>query len=124
MMTGTGRLRRLALLVAAVGLLVAVGAGVGPAGAADQFRARASAAVSASAAIGSGTGGALDTRVQRGIEVGQGQRTSHHDGVGGPASLGQSPRPWVGALAAILERAGHPERLGQILLRGPPGPSA
>jgi hypothetical protein len=123
-MTGIGRRQRLALLVAAVGLLVAVGAGVGSAGEADQFRAWSSAAVSASGAISSGTGGALDTRVLRSLEVGQGQRTSHHDGVGGPPSLSQNPRPSVAALASVLERAGHPERLGHILLRGPPGPSA
>jgi hypothetical protein len=123
-MTGMGWRRRWAFVVAAVGLLVAVGAGVGSAGDADQFRARSSAAVSATGAIGSGTGGALDTRVQRDIEAGQRQRTPHHDGVGGPASLSQSPRPWLRALAGVLERAGHPERLGQILLRGPPGLSA
>ena len=123
-MTGTGRRRRLALLVAAVGVLVAVGAGVGSAREADHFQARSSAAVSATGAIGSGTGGALDTRVLRNIEVGQGQRTSHLDGVGSPPSRSQTPRPRVAALASVLERAGHPERLGHILLRGPPGPSA
>jgi hypothetical protein len=97
---------------------------VGRAGQADQFPARSGPAVSATGAIGSGTGGAVDTRVLRHIEVGQGQRTSHHDAVGGPVSLSRNPRPWVTALAAVLERAGHPERLGHILLRGPPGPSA
>jgi hypothetical protein len=123
-MTGTGRRQRLALLVAAVGLLVAVGAGVGTAGEADQVRARSSAAVSATGAIGSGTGGALEPRFLRNTEVGQEQRTPHLDGVGGPPSLRPTPRPRVAALASVLERAGHPERLGHILLRGPPGPSA
>jgi hypothetical protein len=118
------RRRRVALLVAVVGLLVAVGAGVGHDDDAAQFRGRAPAAVSATGAFGSTAGGAPDTRVQRHLDAGQGQRLSDHVGLGGSPSRGPSPAPVVAALAAVLERAGHPERLGHILLRGPPGPSA
>src|SRR5437764_13159161 len=123
-MTGAEHGRRVAFLFAAVALLLAVGFGVGSAGDADQFRAHSSPAISAAGAIGSGTGGALDTRVQRETEVRAGQGNPHRDGAGGPPSLGRSPQPWVRTLAATLEHAGHPERLGHILLRGPPGPSA
>jgi hypothetical protein len=123
-MTGTMQQRRVALLVALVGLLVAVGAGVGHADDAAQFRGRSQAAVSATGAFGSSSGGAPDTRVQRHLDAGQGQRTSDHVGLGNAPSRGQSPAAVVAALASVLERAGHPERLGHILLRGPPGPSA
>ena len=115
---------RSTLLFAAVGVLVAVGAGVGNAGGAEQLQTRSSAVVSATPAIGLGTGGVLDTRVQRPPDAGPRHRTTHHDGLGGPVAPGRSPQPWARTLAGILERAGHPERLGQILLRGPPGPSA
>jgi hypothetical protein len=123
-MLGNRERWRLSLLVAAVAVLVGAGAGVGNAGEAEQFRGRSSAAVSANAAISAGAGGTLDTRVQRDINAGQRYRTPHHAGVGGPTSLGHSRRPWVQAQAGVLERAAHPERLVQILLRGPPGRSA
>jgi hypothetical protein len=118
--------RRLAAcLIAAVGLLVAVGAGVGRGGDADQFGARSSAAVSATGVFGSASGGGLDTRVQRHVDAGPGHRAAFDQvGLDGPASSSRNPGPGVAARAAVLERAGHPERLGQILLRGPPGPSA
>ena len=123
-MTGTMQRRRGALLVALVGLLVAVGAGVGHADDAAQFRGRSQAAVSATGAFGSSSGGAPDTRVQRPLDAGQGQRASDHVALGNAGSRGHSPAPVVAALASVLERAGHPERFGHILLRGPPGPSA
>jgi hypothetical protein len=123
-MTGTGLRRRSALLVALVGLLVTVGTGVGRAGDADRFRGRSPVAVSTTGIIGSAAGGAPDTRVQRHRDAGPGQRASDHVGLGGPPSRTRIGGPSVWALAATLERAGHPERLGHILLRGPPGPSA
>jgi hypothetical protein len=123
-MTGTVRGRRSAFLVAIVGLLLAVGAGVGRGGDADQFRGRSPAAVSATGAFGSAPGGALDTRVQRHRDASPGQRASDHVDLTGVPSRTHSAGPGVWALAGALERAGHPERLGHILLRGPPGPSA
>jgi hypothetical protein len=68
--------------------------------------------------------GALDTRLQRDIETGNGQRGSRDDALSGPPVGAQQRRAAVGALAAVLERAGHPERVGRILLRGPPVSSA
>jgi hypothetical protein len=124
-MTGKGRLRLPALAIAALVLVVTVGAGLGTHGPdVDQFRGRLHAVVSSGDAIGSGAGPALDTRLQRDTELRPGQRTSRHDGLSGQASFRQAPGPWSPTLAAILERASHPERVGHILLRGPPGPSA
>jgi len=105
-------------------VLVGVAAGVGSTGDADRLRVHSSAAVRSVGSIGPGTAGALDTRFQRDTEAGQALRAPHHDGVAGSASDGHSTRPGVRALAGVLERAGHPERIGEILLRGPPRLSA
>ncbi|HEV7861334.1 MAG TPA: hypothetical protein VGR20_01500 [Acidimicrobiia bacterium] len=133
-MTGRGRLRTSALVLAALILLSALGAGLGKTPDAEQFRPRLHAVLGSGDAIGLGAGGlgagglgagrALDTRLQRDAEHRPGQRTARTDGLAGPPSVSPVPGPWVSTLAATLERAGHPERLGQILLRGPPGPSA
>jgi hypothetical protein len=123
-MTGTVRGRRSAFLVAIVGLLVAVGAGAGQGGDADQFRGHSPAAVSATGVFGSAPGGALDTRIQRHRDASSGQRASDQFELSGVPSRTHSAGPGLWALAGALERAGHPERLGHIFLRGPPSPSA
>jgi hypothetical protein len=124
-MTGKGRLRLPALTIAALVLLVTLGVGPGANGPdVDQFQGRLHAVVGSGAAIGSGTGAALETRLQRDTELRPGQRTSRHDGLAGAATLTRAPGRGGPTPAALLERAGHPERLGHILLRGPPGPSA
>jgi hypothetical protein len=124
-MTGTARLQRLMLLVGAVTVLLASGTGVGHAGDSERFWGSGSPAVTAGATLGPGVSGTLDPRLQRDIGAGSGHHCSRHDdGLDGPPVLGQQPRPVLGALAAVLERAGHPERVGRILLRGPPGSSA
>jgi hypothetical protein len=111
------------LLVGAVVAVLAAGAGVGQAADTGRSWAPTSPAVTAGGTIGSGAAGALDTRLQRDIEAGKGQRCSRHDALSGDPVIGQRQRVALGALAAVLERAGHPERIGRILLRGPPAPS-
>jgi len=123
-MTGARRLQRMMLLVGAVTVLLAAGAGVGHAADTEKLWAPSSPAVTAGSTIGAGAAGALDTRLQRDIEAGKGQRCSRHDALGEPSVFGPQRRASLGVLAALLERAGHPERVGRILLRGPPGSSA
>lgn len=123
-MTRTERLRRSMLLFGAVALLLAVGAGVGSAGDAETTAGRSNAAVTAPGVIGSLTGGALDPRLQRDTKIENGQRLSRQDALSGPASPGPQYRARTVALAAVLQRADHPERVGPILLRGPPASSA
>jgi hypothetical protein len=123
-MTGTARLRQVTLAVAVIGLLVGLPVKVGHTGAADQLRIRSSVAISTTGVIASGAGEALDTRLQRDTRAEKGQRSVRQAGLTGPASSAQRPRAWAAALAGVLERAGHPERVGHILLRGPPGSSA
>lgn len=123
-MTGARRMQRVLLLVGAVTVLLAAGAGVGHAGDTERLWGSSGPAVTAGSTIGAGAAGAPDTRLQRDIEAGKGQRGSRHDALGGPSVIGQRPRVAQGALAAVLERAGHPERVGPILLRGPPESSA
>jgi hypothetical protein len=123
-MTGARRLQRLVLLVGAVTVLLAAGTGVGHAGDAERAWTSSSPAVTAGGTIGSGAAGTLDPRLQRDIGSGNAQRSSRHDGLEAGAVAAQQRRASLGALAAVLERAGHPERVGVILRRGPPGPSA
>lgn len=117
-MTGSRRARQGVLLLAFLALLVAVPAEPSSARSADRSPGRSSAALSAIWLIGSAPGGAIEPRVPRGGDVRL--RISPSDGVGGAPSPRWGTQPWVRALAGVLERAGHPERLGQILLRGPP----
>jgi hypothetical protein len=123
-MIGRSRLRRFGLLLGAVVVLVGVAAGVRAPGAADHPGGRAGPAVTATGLLGSGTSGATDTRLQRDVETGRAQQGSRLDATGSSAVSAPASRRSTAALAAVLERAGHPERFGHFLLRGPPGPSA
>ena len=122
-MTGTVRLRRMALVLAVVGLLVGVPAGASRADDADQSRIRSDVAISPIDLLASRAGEPIDTRLQRDTNAEKGQRSVRQDGSTGPTSPERRAQRWAAALAAVLERAGHPERVGEILLRGPPGPS-
>lgn len=123
-MTGLARLRRVTLVIAVVGLLVGVPAEVSRAADADQSRIRSSVAISPTGLIASRAGEPLDTRLQRDTRADKGQRSFRQDSSTGPVSAGRRAQGGAAALAAVLERAGHPERVGHILLRGPPDPSA
>jgi hypothetical protein len=123
-MTGTARLRQVTLAVAVMALLVGLPAEAGHNGGSDQFRIRSSVAMSTTGVIGSGAGEALHTRLQRDTRAEKGSRSVRQDGLTRPASPGRRPQAWAAALAAVLERSGHPERVGHILLRGPPGSSS
>jgi len=122
-MTGTARLRRVTLVVAVVGLLVGVPAGASRAADLDQSRIRSGIATSPIGLLASRAGEPLDTRLQRDTAPEKGQRSVRQDNSTGPSGQGCQTPQWVAAVAALLERAGHPERVGQILLRGPPGSS-
>jgi hypothetical protein len=123
-MTGTARLRQVTLAVAVMALLVGVPAEAGHSSAAEQLHIQSSAAISATGVIASGAGEAHDTRLQRDTRGERAQRSVRQGGLTGPASSGGRPHAWAAALAAVLERSGHPERVGHILLRGPPGSSS
>lgn len=114
---------QLALLVGAVALLVGLGAGAGCGAGAGRFEGQ-SALLAASTLVGPGPAGAPDTRVQRDVGFGERHLGSRVDGIGEPRIQAQASRAWDTALAAAIERAGHPERVGHILLRGPPALSA
>ena len=118
-------MRRLGILLGAVVVLLGAAAGVWPGG--DQprpgFPGRDGPAVTATAALGSGAGGPAESRVQRDVGAGERHPGSRHDGLSGSPALAPAYRAWATALAGVLERAGHPERFGQILLRGPPAAS-
>jgi hypothetical protein len=114
----------LGVLLGAVVLLLGVTAGVRAGGVRETLTGTTSPAVTTTGLFGSGAGGAADTRVQRDVEGGKRQPSSRLDGIGGSPALAQASQRWVTALAAALERAGHPERVGHILLRGPPATSA
>jgi hypothetical protein len=116
-MTGTARLRQVTLAVAVMALLVGLPAEAGHSGGSDQFRIRSSVAFSTTGVIASGAGEALDIRLQRDTRAEKGQRSVRQDGLTRPASPGRRPQAWAAALAAVLERSGHPERIGHILLR-------
>jgi len=120
---GTARLRQVTLAVAVMGLLVSLPAAIGHTGGTEQLRSRSSEAISATGVLGSGAGEAHDTRLLRDTRSEKAQRSVRQDGLTDAASPGRRPRAWVAALAAVLERSGHPERVGDILLRGPPGSS-
>jgi hypothetical protein len=122
-MTGTARLWRVALIVAVVGLLIGVPTGVSRAADVDQSRIRSSVAISPAGLLASRTAEPLDTRLQRDTAPEKGQRSVRQDDSTGPTACGRRAPQWVAATAAVLERAAHPERVGQILLRGPPGSS-
>ena len=123
-MTGMARLRRVALVVAVVGLLVGAPTAVNRAADSDQSHIRSSVAIASTGLLASRAGDPLDSRLQRDTAAEKGQRSVRHDGSTGPITHGRRAPRWVAALAAVLERAGHPERVGQILLRAPPGSSA
>lgn len=119
-------LRRLPWLPSTLGvlaLLVGVAAGPGSSRESARFGPGSAPTITATGLLGSATS-APDARLQREIESGKGQRLSRHDALASPASIAPSTRASVQALAGALERAGHPERIGQILLRGPPATSA
>jgi hypothetical protein len=118
-MTGNRRPPRLGVLFGALALLVGVAAGVRAVGVPEKLDGSTSPAVTTTGLFGPAAG-AADTRVQRHVEIGKAQQGSRLDGVGGSAARTQASQAWVTTLAAILERAGHPERVGHILLRGPP----
>ena len=125
-MTGSGQLRRLGVALGAVVLLVGLAArgGGGLGRETEKFGGQADATFTANGFLGSPAGGTSHSRVQRDLEVEKGQHGSRLDGVHGPAGLAHVSSAYVTALAAIVERAGHPERLGHILVRGPPPTSA
>lgn len=123
-MTGQARLRRVALVVAVAGLLVGVPAGMSRPADADQSRILSSAAFSPTGLLASRVGEPLDTRLQRDTAADKGQRSVRQVASTGPTAHGRPAPQRVVSLAAVLERAGHPERVGQILLRGPPASSA
>ena len=123
-MTGGKRLLRpSALVVAAVTLLITLGQGLGSTSDAERGPTGSSAAAIVGA-IGAAPPGLLDTRVQRGVELRQGDRASQHHDLSGQAALNPCPPRWVRALAGVLERADHPERLGETCPRGPPALSS
>ena len=123
-MTGAERFRRSLLLILSVGLLVAGGGGLGRAGDGGQAAARSNTAIEAAGPYGLVPGGAPDTRVQRDLELRTGPRSGTPLDLGELGTAPALPALRAAAVEATLERAGHPERAGQILLRGPPGPSA
>ena len=123
-MTGTVRLRRVALAGAVIGLLVGAPAEAGRTAGADQVRFRSSVAIFPTGGLASRAGHAADTRLVRDTTAEKSQRFVRQDGLTGSASPGRRAQAWATALAAVLEHAGHPERVGHILLRGPPGSSA
>lgn len=118
------RLRPPVHLFFAVALLIGAGGAVGASARADHFPARSDAVVGAAGILGPGTGAAHDPRLQRDADAGPSHRPSRHDTLGAASSLGPQSTPSFGAVAGIAERAGHPERLGAIRRRGPPGASA
>ena len=118
-MTRTARLRQLTLAVAVLGLLVGV-----PAQLSGTAGPHSGVAITTTGVIASGSGEAVDTRLQRDTKAQKGQRSVRQDGLTGPASAERRAQSSVAALAGVLERAGHPERIGHILLRGPPASSA
>jgi hypothetical protein len=122
-MNGTVRLRRVTLLATALAMLLGGAAGVAHAGDADQLRIRSSAVLSPTGLFVAGQADGPDTRLQRPAQGDVRAAGVRHDSVTGSGSEGQRPAAWAATLAAVLERAGHPERTGHIVLRGPPGSS-
>jgi hypothetical protein len=122
-MRRTARLREVTLAVAVMALLVGLPAQAGRSRAAEQFRIQSSVAISGGM-MASGAGEAHDTRLQRDTRGEKAQRSVRQGDLTDPSSPGRRSRAWVVALAAVLERSGHPERVGHRLLRGPPGSSS
>jgi len=122
--SGSRRQQRVGVLLGAVVLLAAVSAGVRAGAVPEKLAGTTSPAVTATGLFGSAPGGANGTRVQREFEGGKKQPGSRLDGIGGAPALTQAPQAWATVLAGMLERAGHPERVGHILVRGPPATSA
>jgi hypothetical protein len=123
-MSRAARLPKLTLLVTALGLLLGATAGVAlRTGELDRSRIRSSAALSTVSLIAIPQADGLDSRLQRPTKAQLGGQAVRHDTVAGPGLVGLRSARWAAALAAVIERAGHPERAGHILLRGPPGPS-
>jgi len=123
-MSRTARLPKLTLLVTALGLLLGATAGVAlRTGELDRSRIRSSAALSTVSLIALPQADGLDSRLQRPTKAQLGGQAVRHDTVAGPGLAGLRSARWAAALAAVIERAGHPERAGHILLRGPPDPA-
>ena len=118
------RLRRVTLAVAVIAVLVGLPAETGQSGGADQLRIGSTVAISTTGVIADRAGEGFDTRLQRDTRAEKGQRSVRRDGRTGPSAAGLRPGAWTAASAAVLEHSGHPERVGHILLRGPPGSSA
>ena len=124
MMTGMHRTRRWAVVGALVGLLAGAVGDAENAGHLLESSDQSVAAVEAPPPLGSLTAGTLGSRLPRLVELRERQRVPVHQSLPRTGEHRRDPQSWVLALATVLERAGHPERLGEILLRGPPGPSA
>ena len=122
-MTGTTELRRARWLLATIAVVLAAGVGIGRADV-GQVGTQSSGAIQSIGVVHSGTSGLFDSRSTRNIDAGKLHRPFDHEGVTNAESGHSRSLPWVQAQAGVLERADHPERLGRILLRGPPGPSA
>lgn len=118
------RLPWLPSVLGAIALLAGIAAaGLGDSDGPERPSHRSATAITAAAYIGSAST-APETRLGRDIESGKGQRGPRHDSSDAAASAAPQPRSRIEALAAVLEEAGHPERTGHILLRGPPAATA
>lgn len=122
-MSGRRGLRQVTPLLALVALLAGLVGGPSASIGTDSSAVGRTTAVTAIGTIAPATVGALDIRLPRHGESGRAQRAGLHDACSHPATASTRPRAWVEALAALLERAGHPERVGHVLRRGPPGSS-
>ena len=117
------RLPRLIPILGSVALLVGLTGGLGGFDGAERLGSRSAATITATGFIGSATG-APETRVQRDVGAGERQPGWRLEGVAKPPTSARASRAWAAALAAMRERAEHPERVGHILVRGPPAASA
>lgn len=122
-MNRAGRAQRWVLLVAAAALLAGLSANAGRGAGGGRFEGQ-SGVLGASALVGPGPAGAPGTRLQRDVGFGERHLGSRVDGIGGPRVQAPASQAWGAAPAAAIERAGHPERVGPVLLRGPPATSA
>jgi hypothetical protein len=122
-MNRVGRPQRWVLLVAAAALLIGLSANAGHDSSGGRFEGQ-SGVLGTGALVGPGPAGAPDTRLQRDVGFGQRHLGSRVDGIGGPRVQAPVSQAWGAAPPAAIERAEHPERVGPVLLRGPPALSA
>jgi hypothetical protein len=122
-MIGNRRLRASRLVLVGLLLLGFIATDPGSRPNVDPAHGRLDAVVAAGPAVWSGPAAGLATRLQGDTGSRPGARTSR-PGLTSSPSPDQFSGPSVPRTAALLERAAHPERLGGILLRGPPGLSA